>query len=483
MSVYTTELQWIIVGLTDEMPTNTPLLQRIDTARQKIFDFNYPIWDENHKVELETKIIEHYLFREIGLDTYMKWKIKLRSKMMEIMPYYVDKYNSIYPYLSKLYVNEDYKEESKDDRILERDDTFNETQDLNVVDREEYTDNQNMIEETIKSINETEDYTEDKDIDKIDNAKSNETDDTIRKEISQNTGHSSENGGYSNTETNGGNRTTTKNGNSENTRTDDLAHDISLDRTDTTHNDSVTDTGNLTSNISENDNKLNIHSDLPQSALHVIQEGQPAGSQLLPITNKAFAYDYATYSDQSQGVFGSRKTENTDNDKQSTGNEVKEHTFNETNTGTVNNVEESSENERVEESQNNKLTNTNNKISDNSENSDTDFTDTTTKNITSNATNKETGNLTGNKNSRKNDNQNSNANKMGSGNVNSERNDTKNTDNNRKIIENDNSKHTNVVIGLRGKTYSELISEYQQSIVNIDMEIINKLSCLFMNIF
>ena len=48
----------------------------------------YPIWDEAHRAELEKKITEHYLFRQIGFETAGRFKFELNKLMREIMPYY-----------------------------------------------------------------------------------------------------------------------------------------------------------------------------------------------------------------------------------------------------------------------------------------------------------------------------------------------------------------------------------------------------------
>lgn len=46
----------------------------------------FPIWDENHRGELEKKIIEHYYFRQIGFETVGRFKFMLNVKLREIMP-------------------------------------------------------------------------------------------------------------------------------------------------------------------------------------------------------------------------------------------------------------------------------------------------------------------------------------------------------------------------------------------------------------
>ena len=66
----------------------------IEKSRTKIFDFSFPIFDEKYRSVLETKIIKHYYTREIGLETVGLWKLKLDTKMNEIMPYYNQLYNS-----------------------------------------------------------------------------------------------------------------------------------------------------------------------------------------------------------------------------------------------------------------------------------------------------------------------------------------------------------------------------------------------------
>ena len=76
MSKYTTELRYLIesgfdIGLKD-----------------------YPIFDENYREPLNRKIINHYYFREIGMETAELFKRYLNNTMREIMPYYNQLYKS-----------------------------------------------------------------------------------------------------------------------------------------------------------------------------------------------------------------------------------------------------------------------------------------------------------------------------------------------------------------------------------------------------
>lgn len=49
---------------------------------------DYPIFDEEYRPVLNKKIIDHYMFSEIGFETAALFKHYLNTKMNEIMPYY-----------------------------------------------------------------------------------------------------------------------------------------------------------------------------------------------------------------------------------------------------------------------------------------------------------------------------------------------------------------------------------------------------------
>ena len=58
----------------------------------KLFDFDYPIWKEDHREELQRKIINHYAMRQIGFETPGRFKHELMCRLQEIMPRYVKLY-------------------------------------------------------------------------------------------------------------------------------------------------------------------------------------------------------------------------------------------------------------------------------------------------------------------------------------------------------------------------------------------------------
>lgn len=96
MSKYTTEVRYIceyFSGLSESVGYDD-VEQVIKNCLPKIFDFNFPIFDESYRTVLETKILRHYYTREIGLETVGLWKLKLNTKLNEIMPFYNQLYKS-----------------------------------------------------------------------------------------------------------------------------------------------------------------------------------------------------------------------------------------------------------------------------------------------------------------------------------------------------------------------------------------------------
>lgn len=97
MSDYTTQLRFICesyANRNDKPQPQSDVDETIRLARPKLFSFDYPIFDENYREHLESKIISHFYTREIGLETVGLFKHHLKNKMREIMPYYNQLYLS-----------------------------------------------------------------------------------------------------------------------------------------------------------------------------------------------------------------------------------------------------------------------------------------------------------------------------------------------------------------------------------------------------
>ena len=72
----------------------TPSTELIDKAIPNIFNFNFPCFDENYRKILCKKILLHYYTREICEETVGLWKLRLCTRLNEIMPYYNQLYRS-----------------------------------------------------------------------------------------------------------------------------------------------------------------------------------------------------------------------------------------------------------------------------------------------------------------------------------------------------------------------------------------------------
>lgn len=108
MSKYTTELRFIceqFAGYSESQGYQN-INAVISSAIPKVFDFDFPIFDESYRNVLCTKIIRHYYTREICEETVGLWKLRLETKLNEIMPYYNQLYKSELLYFNPLYDTE-----------------------------------------------------------------------------------------------------------------------------------------------------------------------------------------------------------------------------------------------------------------------------------------------------------------------------------------------------------------------------------------
>lgn len=94
MSKYTTEVRFICETAAgyDQSQGYKKIDEIIADSLDKVFDFDFPIFDESYRSVLETKILRHYYTREIGFETVGLWKHFMQMRLNEIMP----KYNKLY---------------------------------------------------------------------------------------------------------------------------------------------------------------------------------------------------------------------------------------------------------------------------------------------------------------------------------------------------------------------------------------------------
>ena len=96
MSKYTTEVRFICeksAGLSESEGADN-IDSMLDRCWNKVFNFDFPIFDENYRQVLCRKILKHYYTREIAHETVGRWKLALNAKLNEIMPYYNQLYKS-----------------------------------------------------------------------------------------------------------------------------------------------------------------------------------------------------------------------------------------------------------------------------------------------------------------------------------------------------------------------------------------------------
>lgn len=88
-----------------QLPTDP--IDIIAATWDAVFSFDFPIWDSEDKEPLCMLILQHYYMREIGQETYGLWKARLRSWMMEHMPYYVEMWEAQQT-AGNWFINKDY---------------------------------------------------------------------------------------------------------------------------------------------------------------------------------------------------------------------------------------------------------------------------------------------------------------------------------------------------------------------------------------
>lgn len=95
MSKYTTELRKICENYakTSGYDGNSRK-EIIKRAIPFVFDFDFPIFDEDYRKNLEEKILKRYYMREIAFETVGLFKLYLDQRLNEIMTYYNMLYKS-----------------------------------------------------------------------------------------------------------------------------------------------------------------------------------------------------------------------------------------------------------------------------------------------------------------------------------------------------------------------------------------------------
>ena len=66
----------------------TKIRDLADATHKKIFDFDYDLSSALNKDDFEKDILNHFIMRRIGFDTFTAFQLFLENKLKEILPYY-----------------------------------------------------------------------------------------------------------------------------------------------------------------------------------------------------------------------------------------------------------------------------------------------------------------------------------------------------------------------------------------------------------
>ena len=89
MAIFTTNVRTICESLANNRPSDAISADWfIDNAIPQIFNGDFTTYDPLYKNVLLHKILKHYYMREIGQETYGQWKMRINTRLEEIMPYY-----------------------------------------------------------------------------------------------------------------------------------------------------------------------------------------------------------------------------------------------------------------------------------------------------------------------------------------------------------------------------------------------------------
>lgn len=69
-------------------PTPIKIRDLARVTHSKVFDFDYELSTAINKDEFEIEILNHYMMRRIGFETFTAFQLYLENKLKEILPYY-----------------------------------------------------------------------------------------------------------------------------------------------------------------------------------------------------------------------------------------------------------------------------------------------------------------------------------------------------------------------------------------------------------
>lgn len=81
-----------------DVEEKTKIRNLAKATHEKIFDFEYPLSSKINKEDFECQILNHFIMRRIGQETFTAFQIFLENKLNEILPYYNIMFDSLADY-------------------------------------------------------------------------------------------------------------------------------------------------------------------------------------------------------------------------------------------------------------------------------------------------------------------------------------------------------------------------------------------------
>ena len=81
-----------------DVEEKTKIRDLAKATHEKIFDFDYPLSSKVNKEEFECQILNHFIMRRIGFETFTAFQLYLENKLNEILPYYNIMFDSLADY-------------------------------------------------------------------------------------------------------------------------------------------------------------------------------------------------------------------------------------------------------------------------------------------------------------------------------------------------------------------------------------------------
>lgn len=81
-----------------EREEKTKIRNLAKATHEKIFDFDYPLSSKVNREDFECQILNHFIMRRIGQETFTAFQLFLENKLNEILPYYNIMFDSLVDY-------------------------------------------------------------------------------------------------------------------------------------------------------------------------------------------------------------------------------------------------------------------------------------------------------------------------------------------------------------------------------------------------